>query len=406
MSTRATRRTQKTGEVAKIDLSTLLPGAGKKGRKPEGDKIYTHTWTRAQGEGAGKKEEFRVVGIVPKKREGKGRLKQLGRWRISKAEDKWKENDSIVFIPTVYLSTFTKYFPKYYTDKEEILENENPNDPEFLDVWIAGPRDAVIENLQQEDVLPNIEGLADTDAADKWLNEVAITADNYTGEMADIYQELKDHDTKMTEEKQKEEANPQKIHELIELAKAIRGKKVDVHVLDVNDISVGKYGTVPSKPIRNVFTDALISNIKKGKIKEGVVPNQFIDISTLTTDPSSRVSSMKPISESINPSKGEYGTTSKRSLGLNLTFTYDGKEYPLGDHFVWTTKAAAVNVLFKEMEAVNGKSSKTGMHYDYGNVKADTVKITVNELLREYQREHKEKVTKPGVRKGVDKINK
>jgi hypothetical protein len=408
MARQEPRRGGKKSEKARIDLSTLLPEQKKAGRKPEGDKIYTHTWTRAQGEGAGKKGEFRVVGIAPKKKECKARIKQNGKWKISKALEKWEEIDpSIVFVPSVYLSTFTKYFPRYYSDKEEILENEDPSHPEFIDLWIAGPRQAVIENLQQEYVLPDEDRFADSNEVDNWLSDVAITRDNYDGTMQDIYEQLLEREKETVKEKKKELADPQRIHEKIELAKAIKGKKVDVDVLDSNDLPVGKFGKSLTKPIKNVFTDALVREIKKGKIKEGVVPNSYIDISKLIPgDPNASVSALHTINESVNPSKGEYGATSKRSLGLNLTFTYDGKEYPLGDHFVWTTKSPSVDVLFAEMEAVNNKTNKTGSHYNYGGQKSKAIKASVNELLREYQDGKKEKAPKAGVRKGVDKLNK
>lgn len=382
---RTTAKTAKPDKIETIDFETLLPKQGKKTNKKYDDiREFTHTWTRTQGEGAAPKHEFRVVGIETKRVKDKPRTKQTGRWKLNKAEERWegKNAESIIYIPTASFKSFADAFPSYYTDKNSVYE-DNPE--EFIDLWITGPRIAVVENLQKEKVLPELN--PKDQSINDWLSQVAISIDNYNGDMAELYNDILEQDKQLDEtKKDTQEIHPDKIYELVELAKAIRGKKVGVKVLDVNKVVVVKYGEKLKKPTKNVFTDRLVSLIDRGKDLD----SKILDISELSKDMPSKVEiGKKP--EMADPRKGDYGTTTKRPLGFELTFTYKGESHDLGKYFVWTTDPSSVQVLFAEMDAVNENTRETGMSYSFTE-KASTVRTRVAALLDERKEKSKSDV--------------
>lgn len=347
----------------RIDLSTLSV-EGSKHKVPawqDPQKNRLNNWTRKQGASAADKYKFKVVGVAPTVTRGRssGTNKVTTHWKISNAEDRWAEDETIVYIAGAYLRSFEEHFPGKYSDNTGILRAD-PN--AVVALGIAGPRDAVVETLIHHRVLPKLSRNASPEERaeyDAWVDDVAITLQNYQGNVN--YNQLLAYDEqKEAEKKTAPVIDTKKLTDLLWLASLTsNSKKGALKILDKNYDQIGMYGGELTKAATNTFTDYI-----KKKLDAGAdISALYIDISGLTTSADARVGSFTTKLTDEDIRLGNYGSNQKRPLNLQIDVHYGDQTYTIYAGSLWTSRADPINNLFKELDAVNKNSAEIGISY-------------------------------------------
>lgn len=363
-----------------IDLSTLS-AKGYKQKPPawqDPQKNRLNNWTRQQGASAADKYKFKVVGVAPATTRGSSSStnKVTTHWKISNAEERWAEDDTIVYIAGAKLQSFMDHFPGKYSDSTGILRA----DPEaIVALGIAGPRDAVIETLIHHRVLPKL-GRAPTAQEqaryDAWVDDVAVTLANYENNL--VYTTLLDYDKKKEAEKKvAPQIDTKRLGDLLFIASLTsNNKKGALQILDKNYDRIGKYGGELDKAASNIFT-----NYIKKKLDSGInISDLYLDISGLTTGTDAKVAPFTTKLSEDDIRLGNYGSSQKRPLNLQIDVHYGDNTYTILPGALWTSRADPINNLYKELDAVNKNAGEIGISYDIVGDRDQEKRITIDLL--------------------------
>lgn len=360
-----------------IDLATLYREnfSEEIPKQQDASKQRLLSWTRQRAENAGLKKNFKLVGIAPIPRPGAktSTAKLNTSWRMIDAVKRWKTDPDIIYIPNVYEDTFIKHFPNSYTG-EVVRDSTVP-------IWIAGPQDAIQENLIHQRVLPED---ANQSAYDDWFNEVAITVDNYANKAQ--YAELVALDKQAAKSKVTwQTADVARIDGILWLTETLATRPGVVQILDVNRAYIGDYGEELQKAPTNVFTDWILKAISKGIDLE----NTTIVISGLTSGTDAKIGRSKTVLSNEDIAAGKYGSLKRRPLNVEIvvTVTTDSgarESYTIPRNSIWTAGLKPISALFAEIEAVN-KAKGSKVRYEISASGRD-VRSQVESLLKEIKK--------------------
>ena len=355
---RPTKANIKPSARTKISVATLTASGAKAAKldipKWVDDNVAAiHGWTRAQGEGAASKDKkFKVVGVQPTRESTTGKPSKLSTyWRMTTADDKWENDQSIIYIADVSVKSFLDAFPGRYAESEDVEEDQ------VIPIWISGPRDGVIRNLVHQKILPSpgADVVAYQDQLDNWINSVAITYDNAPANEVFI-NELAENDEKFVKKSDTEEVaiDLKRIRGIEFVASLLNpARQAQVKVIDVNGGFIGSFGGKIEKNVNNIFTDYILDRIERDSIEFGLMS---LDITGLV-DKSGRIVKRTEVSrESITESN--YGTKKRRPIDVSITVFVEGAETAviIPRYALSTSEPEAVAALFAEIKAVNGNN--------------------------------------------------
>lgn len=326
-------------------------------------------WTRQRAANAAQKEVFKVVGIAPVPRPGtKASTSKLNTtWRMADAVRRWEADPDIIYITSVAEDVFVEKFPGVYTG--EVVQDAS------VPIWVAGPQDAIQENLIHQRVLP---AGASQEQYDAWFDTVAITVDNYAQD-AQFNSLVKQDKAQVKTKDAWEVVDLERINDLIWLANVLERTPKNVSILDVNGEFIGNYGEELIKAPTNVFTEWLLKHLAK----DIDFSKKAIDISRLAMNLGAKVTETDIPDAKI--AEGKYGGLKRRPLAVGITVTVttdtgEKRSYEIPRNTIWTSQISSVTALFGEMNSVNNaKRTKVSYTYDPSH---EQVREQVNGLLK------------------------
>ena len=341
-----------------IDVSTFFERKGKAITPPE-EHQHDWLWTPTHGRNAGKRGGFALTGYTPK-RQRKAATGKVGTrptpvirflsnpeklpWsEVGEDEDpeKARRSPDSILVSKATVGEYRQAFGKYYTNKTGIP------DKRVVDIYIGGPREAVIGNLRVYGYLP-AEGY--DDAINRFLEEHGWSAENPPTKDDEEAQAL--IELEKSQRKGKDATfrpNLEIVRNADFIARQINTGKIQI--LDENGARIAKYPKPPSKPVENVFTRFLIGNLAAIRSKSGE-SKAAINVSDYHAGGRYKVRLGK-VPKGYDEEKGRYGSSTKRPVSENITYTSpNGTTVSLRDR-IWSDNVDGVATLYAEMRAVN-----------------------------------------------------
>lgn len=346
------------------------------------DKLI-YRWTRTAGKRAGEQGKFVIVGIKPKKASkslapsltSAGKVKNI---MVEGLDETDRFNTDNIIVTTLNVLGLAKSFPEYYLyDLEESVE---------MPIYIVGTLTAVTEQLFIQNIFPADKRLDDAvfNKFSNWLWDATGVhhVENFVA-WSKTPEFLAMIALNPTAKKAEEIANvnPEDVYKILALAKFM-GHHGSVKVLDVNNVDICIYGQAPKKNVRNVFSDAVISahfkdvdpnatfSLDRKVFNISGLANTMYPKMTTKNDPSVDKEGKKKDNEGIAHSTKDFKVEGLDPLVFrynvdNVKFTVDLSQK------IYSDNAAAVKILFAEIDAVN----KGDIGYKYAEPKGDKVRL-------------------------------